>query len=338
MANRFEPGNTTADSADVISNAWAVWVKNILAGGSAAGGTEVYFSPTDLTATWASATTLNIAAITLPAVPVTEQFIKVVEFRAGGVAVTYAPDQYQFGYAAGVLTVTGAAFVNTSTFRVEILMQAKSVAIQAAAAPDLATLVAGHDGTNVRAHDVDATRRLSTRDDQATGTSDVAALTTGYLTGAMAHSGNPTPVSADARFVRVLATLLGQLRVYMDSALNRVNDEVKNEDIPPPEIVAGGVRTTDADITVNTPVQLTATSVTLKRGVWLRVSPKFGSNAMGGAHFTSTDNSIISAAGLPVAGRMFLRDEGEIFIPCDDPSKIFVASDTNSTIIVWSAV
>jgi hypothetical protein len=63
---------------------------------------------------------------------------------------------------------------------------------------------------------------------------------------------------------------------------------------------------------------------------------------MAGAHFTSAINTIIdtgvSGACLPTAGRMFTRDGGEIFIPINDPSKVYVASDTNSTIIVWSAI
>jgi len=160
------------------------------------------------------------------------------------------------------------------------------------------------------------------------------------LTGGRAYSGNPAPVSASNNQADLLATLLGQLRVYIDSALNRVNDEVKAEDIPPPEIVIGGTNTKVA--AVGTPAQLTATSYTLKRGVWVRVSPLMAGAAPGpwvGFHFTAAGNSIWSVAtGAWAAGRLTSRDGGELFIPIDDPSKIYFDGPTGGEIIIWSAV
>ncbi len=371
MTQGFEPRNTTWDTDDVINNAWAVWVKNILAGGSAASGTEVYFSPVDLTVAFTSATTLTITWLTTPVEPVTEQFIKVVEFKVGGVAVTYSPDQYQFAYdpATNVLTVTGATFVNTSTFRVEVLAQAKSINVIGNATTDLVTqiggdnggvtrvvrvgpsgsiITSGEDGGGVgRIMDVDANRRLSTRDDLATGTADAAIATTGYQIGGRAYAGNPAPVSANDDFVRAIYTLLGQMRVYVDSALNRMNDELKSEDIPPLEIVAGGTTTTPA--TAEHTLQLTATSAQLKLGVFimidpLRAAPADGAVEVFGIHYTSADHSIING-GACIAGqfgRATSLVQGNwrtmVFVKIDDLSKCYVTGSIASIPLVYQGI
>ncbi len=96
-------------------------------GVSAGGGDQSYQSPEDLTATYASATTL--ALTDLPFSPVTSQFHQVVELDASEVQIAvYDIDDLDlaWGFAAGAdkttgtLTVTGAAFDAASTFTVVI--------------------------------------------------------------------------------------------------------------------------------------------------------------------------------------------------------------------------
>jgi len=134
--------------------------------------------------------------------------------------------------------------------------------------------------------------------------------------------------------------------------LNTVNDEVRSEDIPPPEIVAHGNTANSA--TQGNTTQLTATSVTLRRGVWIMVNPNQGVAMPGagvrnilGASYTAANNTIISTAGAfpNLAGFSCRRTalvEGCIndvmFIPIDDPSKIYIASNTASLEALWVAI
>jgi hypothetical protein len=89
--------------------------------GSASSGDNTYMSPTDFTATYASATTLTLTGLSFT--PVTAQFMSVKVQPASGVSVTYTPDVKVFSYnsTTGVLTVTGATFLNTDTYVVTLV-------------------------------------------------------------------------------------------------------------------------------------------------------------------------------------------------------------------------
>lgn len=80
-------------------------------GGGAGGGNMVYLSPQDFTATYAAATQLTLAGLSF--VPVEEQFQYVVQVKSDGSRETYQASDFAFNYAGGILTVTGATFVNT---------------------------------------------------------------------------------------------------------------------------------------------------------------------------------------------------------------------------------
>lgn len=149
----------------------------------------------------------------------------------------------------------------------------------------------------------------------------------------------------------------GYLDVYLRSALTEVNDRVSSRDLAPPEILCGGVTPNSA--TVGNCTNLTGTSYALKRGVWIRIDPSQSLPAANvteivGIHYTSVAGSIITAAGLCFAGRMIRRtgnvDTGavpgtvdgnwceEAFIDIDDPSKLYIASNTASLQVVWQGI
>lgn len=108
--------------------------------GSASSGENSYMSPSDFTAAYASATTLTLTSI--PFVPTNAQFVSVKVQPASGVAVTYTPDSNAFSYNAstGVLTVAGAAFVNTDTY-VVTLLGPKKAPFDSATASDKTSLI-----------------------------------------------------------------------------------------------------------------------------------------------------------------------------------------------------
>lgn len=346
MTTRFKPGNTSNQGADVILNAWAVWVKNAFGISSAIGWPGQYYSPDDCDAAFTTATTLTItnAHVALT----TQRLIGIVVTRLDGSRTVYDADGYPMTFAAGVVTCATATFLATDiAYKVIYYGQVKGVGVVGEATADHMTVVGGTDGTFNRHWYVNAAGQGSTRDDNVTGTADAAAPSQGYQVGGRAYAGNPVPVSANDDFVRALFTLLGQMRVYMDSALNRTNDEVKNEDIPPPEIVAGGPTPTSA--TAEHTLQLTATSAQLKLGVFimidpLRAAPAGAAIEVFGAHYTSADHSIING-GACIAGqygRSTSLLEGNhrtvVFIKIDDPSKVYVAGNIASIPLVWQAI
>jgi len=156
-------------------------------------------------------------------------------------------------------------------------------------------------------------------------------------TGVMAHSGYPAPAPGDGLAKPLLGSLFGHTRVIRDNPLTRPNDECSTENIVPAAVLAGGITATSG--VVGNTLQLTAGSVDLKYGVWMRVSPKFGANAMIGTYYTSGNGTIITAGGLPFAGFMFWRDDpGFLFIPINDPSKLYIAADRIAVIIGWVAI
>jgi len=83
-------------------------------------------------------------------------------------------------------------------------------------------------------------------------------------------------------------------------------------------------------------VQLTTTSYLLRRGVWVRVDPNSAGNYWVGIHYTYAADSIWDHNNSKwVAGRLFSRDGGEIFIPINDPSKLWIASNTAQVTVIW---
>ena len=88
--------------------------------GSASSGDNMYMSPADFTATYASGTTLTLTA--LPFTPTNAQFVSVKVQPASGLAVIYGSDSnaFSFNSTTGVLTVTGATFTNTDTYVVTL--------------------------------------------------------------------------------------------------------------------------------------------------------------------------------------------------------------------------
>lgn len=177
----------------------------------------------------------------------------------------------------------------------------------------------------------------------AIGVHDNPRATSSILLGLRAHSGNPAPVSADDEQVDALATLLGQWRVYLDSALNRTNDEVKNEPIPPPEIVAHGVWVPSA-VAIGNTTQLTPTSV--ECGLVVICPDPYQPGAgpaseffWGGFSYTSGNGTIVAAGPVPANGlhraiKAYEVDAANILtlyectpavVPVDDPSKIYGA-------------
>jgi len=149
----------------------------------------------------------------------------------------------------------------------------------------------------------------------------------------------------------------GYIDVYLRSMLTEVNDHVSSRDLAPPEIMIGG--TTANSATVGNCTNLTTTSYALRRGVWICIDPSQSLPAANvteilGIHNTSTAQSIITNAGLCVAGRMIRRtgnvDTGAVpgtadgnwcewaFIPIDDPSKLWIASNTANLIAVWQGI
>lgn len=109
-------------------------------GSSASSGENSYMSPADFTATYTSATTLTLAGLTFA--PTSAQFVSVKAQPASGVAVTYAPSDYTFGFNSmtGVLTVAGAAFGATDTF-VVTLVGPKKPPYDSATASDKVSLI-----------------------------------------------------------------------------------------------------------------------------------------------------------------------------------------------------
>lgn len=82
---------------------------------------NTYMSPSDFAAAYASPTTLTLT--NLPYVPTVAQFVSVKVQPASGAAVTYTPENSVFAYnsATGVLTITGAAFLNTDNYVVTVI-------------------------------------------------------------------------------------------------------------------------------------------------------------------------------------------------------------------------
>lgn len=169
------------------------------------------------------------------------------------------------------------------------------------------------------------------------GEEDAASTDMGVMISGRAYFGLPAPVPGDAREKPFLLDPWGRNRVIVDNYRSEINDSIRNRPIIPEQIVDGGVSTTSA--TPGNTTVLTLISNPLKYGVWLRVSPKFGVNALLGAFNTSGNNTIIDAAGDPVAGFMFWRDDpGLLFIPVNCPSKIYVSSDRASVPIVYVGI
>lgn len=125
---------------DSINTALAGTGLKISGGGGVGGGNNIWSNPQDFTAAYASATTLTLTSI--PFVPTNAQFVSVKVQPASGVAVTYTPDSNAFSYNAstGVLTVAGAAFVNTDTY-VVTLLGPKKAPFDSATASDKASLI-----------------------------------------------------------------------------------------------------------------------------------------------------------------------------------------------------
>jgi len=118
-------GNLTAslDAADYlyVRNSTASLLKAEVTGGSSGGGDTVYKSPRDFTVTHSTSTQLVLSGLSYT--PVVEEISKVVEFPASGMATEYTPASNAFAWNSSNkrLTVAGAAFSSTSTFRVELL-------------------------------------------------------------------------------------------------------------------------------------------------------------------------------------------------------------------------
>lgn len=145
---------------------------------------------------------------------------------------------------------------------------------------------------------------------------------------------------------------VGYDEVYLMSALNTVNDSVKNAPIIPPEIVCGGTLISNAVPGQTT--QLVGASYELRHGVWMMIAPEqtisrpaaaADTIQMIGAYYTSAHNTIVDAAGLNVAGWAARRTalvEGAInsiiFAPVNDPTKIYTASSIASLVILWVGV
>jgi hypothetical protein len=90
-------------------------------GGGAGGANNLYISPQDFTAVYASGTTLTLAGI--PFVPADTQWVSVSQFNSAGEEVQYTPASTGFTYnpATGVLTVAGGAFAGTDLgYRVQV--------------------------------------------------------------------------------------------------------------------------------------------------------------------------------------------------------------------------
>uniref|UniRef100_A0A7C3SN43 Uncharacterized protein n=1 Tax=Dictyoglomus turgidum TaxID=513050 RepID=A0A7C3SN43_9BACT len=156
------------------------------------------------------------------------------------------------------------------------------------------------------------------------GTGNVGTLSKTYLSGG----------SGESRVLPFAVDDLGALHVYNTNVLNYINDSVSSYDVPPPEIVCGGNQTTST--TIGNCVQLTTTSYLLRRGVWVRVDPNSAGNYWVGIHYTYSADSIWDHNNNKwVAGRLFSRDGGEIFIPINDPSKLWIASNTASVVVIW---
>jgi hypothetical protein len=90
-------------------------------GGGAGGANNLYVSPQDFVAVYASGTTLTLGGI--PFVPSDEQWVSVSQFNSAGEETSYSPASTGFTYVpgTGVLTVAGGAFDPTDLgYRVTI--------------------------------------------------------------------------------------------------------------------------------------------------------------------------------------------------------------------------
>ena len=102
------------------------WVMNQFLSLLGQGGS--YISPTDFTATWASATTLTLGSLPAGLSPTDVQFLGVIEWNAAGVADVYVPEVNHFEWTGpATLVVSGATFTNGSQFMVIIIDQQKGI-------------------------------------------------------------------------------------------------------------------------------------------------------------------------------------------------------------------
>lgn len=112
--------STPADLKAEVYQSTASNLKMIDVGGGGGGGNTLYQSPEDFVVTYSTSTRLLVSGISYT--PETEQLVKVTEFPASGAANIYTPATNGMAYDSnGYLDVTGAAFVSTSNFRVEIV-------------------------------------------------------------------------------------------------------------------------------------------------------------------------------------------------------------------------
>lgn len=260
------------------------------------GRSGIYISPVHFAATYASATTLTLAGAGLPAITDDSQIIGVVEFPSGTARHEWkSAREYATSYAAGTLTMTGAAFANGSLFMVFVAGPHHLDA-------DLAALLA---------------EIQSAIEDHGTALSDDAVV----KVGAEAVSGTPAAL-ADGEVARFATDLTRSLRAHLSQGLDKTTSSVENWEKP-----GTGFDTLAVDLAAaGTAYQLTATS-TPCWGVWL-------SGVQANAGQSRWGDSAIAAIGTGGAYIPHDDASPPIWVPIDDARKVYCVGSNNGDDVI----
>ena len=187
------------------------------------GRSGIYISPVHFAATYASATTLTLAGAGLPAITDDSQIIGVVEFPSGTARHEWkSAREYATSYAAGTLTMTGAAFANGSLFMVFVAGPHHLDA-------DLAALLAVIQ---------------SAIEDHGTALSDDAVV----KVGAEAVSGTPAAL-ADGEVARLATNLVRSLGMHLTQGFDPTTHKVECWKKPGTHVVSGSTQISNAAAT-----------------------------------------------------------------------------------------